>query len=60
MPTPEKNRERAGQLYLMACDAYARGDVKLAEVLVAKGNLYADEAGALAAQQEQPMQLNEE
>jgi hypothetical protein len=39
MPTPEKKRERAGQLYVMACDAYARGHVKLAEILVAKGNL---------------------
>jgi hypothetical protein len=52
MPTPEKKRERAAQLYLMASDAYKRGNKKLAELLIARANQYADEAAAQADQQD--------
>jgi len=38
---------------LMARDAYEPGDVKLAKLLIAKGNRYADEAAAQALQQQQ-------
>jgi len=54
MPTPERKRERAGSLYLMASNAYDRGDAKLAEILITRANQYADEAAAQAAQQQQP------
>jgi len=37
----------------MARDAYEPGDVKLAKLLIAKGNRYADEAAAQALQQQQ-------
>jgi hypothetical protein len=50
MPTPERKWERAARLYLMASDACGRGDAELAEMLVARGNQYADEAAAQAAQ----------
>jgi phage shock protein A len=57
MPTLERKRERAAQLYLMAGDAFGRGDANLAQMLMAKANQYADEAAALAiAQQEQELQ----
>ena len=48
MPTPEDKRTHAAQLYLMAADAFARGDRLRAELFVAKANQYADEAAALA------------
>ena len=59
MATPEKKWERAARLYLMASDAYGRGDAELAEMLVARGNQYADEAVAQTAQQQQQPQQGE-
>jgi len=54
MPTIERKRERAAQLYLMAGDAFGRGDANFAQVLIAKANQYADEAAVQAvARQEQ-------
>ena len=47
MPTPEDKRTHAAQLYLMAADAFARGDRLRAELFVAVANQYADEAVAL-------------
>jgi len=38
---------------LMARDAHEPGDVKLAKLLIAKGNRYADEAVGQALQQQQ-------
>ena len=52
VPTPERKRGRAGCLYLMASDAYDRGDAKLAEIFIARANQYADEATTQVAQQE--------
>jgi hypothetical protein len=43
----------------MASDAYGRGDAELAEMLAARGNQYADEAVAQAAQQQQQPQQGE-
>jgi hypothetical protein len=54
MPMPEREWERAGQLYLMAVDAFGRGDAKLAEMFIARANHYANEAAAQSAQQQQP------
>ena len=59
MATAKKKWERAARLYLMASDAYGRGDAELAEMLVARGNQYADEAAAQAAQQPQQPQQGE-
>jgi hypothetical protein len=51
MPTLEDKRTHAAQLYLMAADAFARGDRLRAKLFVAKANQYADEATALAEAQ---------
>ena len=61
MPSPEDKRTHPAQLYLMAADAFTRGDRLRAELFVAKANQYADEATALAetqtiVQQQQPPQ----
>jgi hypothetical protein len=56
MATPEEKWERAARLYLMASDAYGRGDPELAEMLVARGNQYADEVAQAAQQQQDPQQ----
>ena len=47
MPTPAKQRERAASLYLMASDAFERGDPDFAEILIRKANHYADQAAGL-------------
>ena len=47
MPTPAKQRERAAKLYLMASDAFARGQPDFAEILIRKANQYADEAAGV-------------
>jgi hypothetical protein len=47
MPTPAKQRERAASLYLMASDAFARGQPDFAEILIRKANQYADEAAGV-------------
>ena len=47
MPTPAKQRERAASLYLMASDAFARGEPDFAEILIRKANQYADQAAGL-------------
>jgi hypothetical protein len=44
----------------MAGNAYERGDAKLAEVLIARANQYADEAVAQAVQQQQQPQPKKE
>jgi len=44
MTIPAKQRERAARLFLMASDAYARGEPKLAELLIEKSNECADQA----------------
>jgi hypothetical protein len=53
MPTRQKQRERAGSLYLMASDAFGRGDQKIAEVLVTLANRYADLAAGLQSEDDQ-------
>ena len=47
MTTPEMQRERAGCLYLLASDAFARDDSKFGELLVTLANRYADQAAGL-------------
>ena len=47
MTIPEKQRERAARLFLMASDAYARGKPKLAELLIKKSNECADQAAGV-------------
>ena len=47
MPTPAKQRERAASLYLMASDAFGRGQQSFAERLIQRANQYADEAAGL-------------
>jgi hypothetical protein len=47
MPTPAKQRERAASLYLMASDAFARGEPDFAEILIRKANQYADRAAGV-------------
>ena len=42
-----KQRERAASLYLMASDAFARGEPDVAEILIRKANQYADQAAGL-------------
>jgi hypothetical protein len=37
MPTPEAKRGRAARLYVMAADAYGRGDARLAEIIGREG-----------------------
>ncbi len=59
MPTPEKKRERAAKLYLMASDAYERGDKKLAEILIERANQYADAAVAQADLQDAAPSIEE-
>ena len=51
MPSPEDKRTHPAQLYLMASDAFTRGDRLRAELFVAVANQYADEAVALAEAQ---------
>jgi hypothetical protein len=53
MSTPEENWGWTARLYIMASDAYGRGDAEFAEILIARGNQYADELVAQAAQQQQ-------
>ena len=60
MSAPESKRDWAARLYLMAGDAYERGHAKLAEVLIARANQYADEAVAQAVQQQQQPQPKKE
>ena len=47
MTTPAKQRERAASLYLMASDAFGRGEPEFAEILIQKANQYADQAAGL-------------
>jgi hypothetical protein len=49
MPTPAKQRERAASLYLMASDAFARGEPDVAEILIRKANQYADQAAGVGS-----------
>jgi hypothetical protein len=56
MTTPAEHRERAGRLYLMACDAYGRGEPEIAEVLIQRANQYADQAADLRTDGDQRLQ----
>ena len=47
MTIPTKQRERAARLFLMASDAYARGEPKLAELLIEESNECADRAAGV-------------
>jgi hypothetical protein len=47
MTIPEKQRERAARLFLMASDAFGRGEPDIAEILIRKANQYADQAAGL-------------
>ena len=47
MTIPAKQRERAARLFLMASDAYARGEPKLAELLIEESNECADQAAGV-------------
>jgi hypothetical protein len=47
VPTPAKQRERAASLYLVASDAFGRGEPEFAEILIQKANQYADQAAGL-------------
>ena len=60
MPTPEAKRERAGLLYLLASDAFDKGNRKLAELFIARANQFADEATAQVAQRQQQPQVEKE
>ena len=59
MITPEKQRRHAGCLYLMASDAFERGERKFAELLVTLANRYADRAAGLQSADDQHRQMTE-
>ena len=60
MPTPAKQRERAASLYLMASDAFGRGEPEFAEILIQKANQYADQAAGLQSCGGEQWQQNDE
>jgi len=60
MTIPTKQRERAARLFLMASDAYARGEPKLAELLIEKSNECADQAAGLWSGGNQQWQQKDE
>jgi hypothetical protein len=57
MTIPAKQRERAARLFLMASDAYARGEPKLAELLIEESNECADQAAGVWTQRQQKDEL---
>ena len=59
MTTPAKQRERAASLYLMASDAFGRGEPEFAEILIQKANQYADQAAGLQSCGGEQRQQNE-
>jgi hypothetical protein len=60
MTTPAEHRERAARLYLVACDAYGRGEPKIAEVLIQRANQYADQAAGLRSDGDQRLQQKDD
>jgi hypothetical protein len=60
MTTPAEQRRRAARLYLMACDAYGRGEPKIAEVLIQRANQYADQAAGLRSDNDPPLRKKNE
>ena len=59
MTTPTEQRERAARLFLMACEAYGRGEPKSAEALIERANKYADQAAGLLSNGDQQLQKTE-
>ena len=59
MPTPAKQRERAASLYLMASDAFGRGEPEFAEILIRRANQYADQAAGVGSGGGEQRQQNE-
>jgi phage shock protein A len=59
MTAPAEQREHAAHLYLMAGDAFARGDSDLAEMLIKRANQYADQAAGLQSCGREQRQHNE-
>jgi hypothetical protein len=59
MPTQAKQRERAASLYLMASDAFARGEPDFAEILIRRANQYADQAAGLWSGDDEQQQQDE-
>ena len=60
MTIPTKQRERAARLFLMASDAYARGEPKLAELLIEESNECADRAAGVWSGGNQQRQQKDE
>jgi hypothetical protein len=60
VPTPAKQRELAASLYLMAIDAFVRGEPDIAEILIRKANQYADQAAGLQSGVGELRQRNDE
>ena len=50
----------APALFLMACDAYGRGEPRFAEVLIQRANQYADQAAGLRSEGDKQLQQKDE
>jgi hypothetical protein len=60
MKTSAYQRKRAARLFLMAVDAYGRGEPKVAQLLIQKSNACADQAAGVCNGDDQQHQQKTE